>query len=119
MPSEQTRTSQLPKGYAMNVIDRARERIERDGWWSQSTGRSDGASQDALCVGNALDVEAAFDRGVQRPAVDAVCAELGHEPAAWNRSIRRIWRFNDDPSTSLEDVLLVMKRASARLDGAS
>jgi hypothetical protein len=92
----------------MNIIDRARERIERDGWVQGSFG-DDGHP---VCLFRALKLEG-HTPDERLGAYAAVDAEL---PMF---ALGRITKFNDDPSTSLEDVLLVLKRASARLDGAA
>lgn len=91
----------------MNVIDRARERIERDGWYQGAMHGPDGSH----CILGALSKECDIvDReGTLHPAAVALQEETGHAIAP----------FNDAPSTSVEDVLLVLKRASARLDEMS
>lgn len=92
-----------------NIIDRGIERIKTHGWAQGMTEASRGPK---LCMMTSL----GGDTESPMPAIRALCAELQIAPKGSMPDIEKLWAFNDDPSTTLEDVLLVLKRASARLD---
>jgi hypothetical protein len=96
------------------MIDRGIRHIQENGW--VQVGATGPQPPGGACMSNAVAREFHRD-GVQSlytmPEYEALIAELD------GMGISDVWNFNDNPATSLEDVLEVMKRASARLDEAS
>lgn len=90
----------------MNIIDKGIRRILSDGWWKDG---------DDTTSGHCITTSLAYDcnSNDQSAAWDAIKAELGVE------RLEDVWAFNDAPETSREDALLLMKRASERLDEQS
>lgn len=86
----------------MNVIDQAAERLR--GHWMQGRYNDENGN---MCLLGAMN----WYHKQFAPA----CGFIVHELRAIGY-IDGIADFNDDPSTTEEDVLLLMKRASARLD---
>lgn len=89
-------------GSAGNLIDRARERIERTGWRQGALGDVHGDG--SVDVVGAL-LFAAGGKKVDWAVYQAIIDETG---------FLSIPTWNNDPSTSLEDVILALKGASAR-----
>lgn len=92
-----------------NIIDKAADRLRgrwHQGWMGDTRGDGSVCLIGALCV--AAEVSRASD--IPHNVKKALRAELGHVDLVG---------FNDNPSTSEETVLLLMKKASARLDEAS
>jgi hypothetical protein len=95
-----------------NVIDRGLGRIRKDGWARNSKDATTGVGH---CMWTSLN-------GVQQTIAvatliaDVISEETGREYVY--PGISFIFDFNDDPATSFEDMALVMKKASARLDEA-
>lgn len=94
----------------MNILDKAADRI-RSGGWVQGKG-GDVAGGGPVCAVGAIDSVAEQDQLLSRyhlatKALHAEARTLGFPSAV---------HFNDHPSTSVEDVLLLFKRASERLD---
>lgn len=97
-----------------NVIDRAIDRLARGGLNQDGTYGDMSQDDTPLCIIGALkavgedNAQYSLPRDLIRQEVRAECDNPKMFIPTWN----------DDPGTSLEDVLLVMKRASARLDEA-
>lgn len=103
-----------------NIIDRGLAHLEREGWHQLPTSQTDtsvreteGATAKATCLWVSI---ARCDVGnTERVAAkDALAAELGIPDNV--NTLDAIFDFNDARSTTFEDIRLVMKRASARLD---
>lgn len=94
----------------MNVIDRARERIERGGWCRGGYGDYEGDGP--VCVMGALKAVDRY-RSLDGLALRTIADEIDD----WGFTTVPEW--NDDPATSYEDVILTLKRASVRLDEAT
>lgn len=94
----------------MNVIDKAIEEL-RGNWWQ--AGQPSDWAKPGSCIILALDAAAENDSSVFFEGANACAEELGVEEA------HELADFNDAPTTTEEDVLLLMKRASARLEADS
>lgn len=104
----------------MNVIDKAIERLS--GRWCKAQWLSDDGN---VCLSGALKEVSRNERDVVNPVqyealkalvVDTILAEDLCPTWRLKPGGGMILWFNDDPSTTEEDVTLLMKKASARLD---
>jgi len=103
----------------MNVIDEAMELIHRNGWWRGDLEEPRLEERDRPeCVVTAIRRVASVRYGVQRAGrvamLNALCCVAAEIPDGFDF----VENWNDDPSTSFEEFVLVMKRASVRLDEA-
>jgi len=94
----------------MNVIDKAIDKIHQDGWRQLDWG----GEGEPHCILGALNLAGAtFGSEEGQLARDLIKQSITeHYPNAWSSPMA----FNDQPETTKEDVLLVMKHASFAYD---
>jgi len=92
------------------VLRDAARLIERTGWWDGRTYTNGSGTQ---CVMTAIShVASSRHQGVYTDAMRCVTRELELEPENYSGIIY----WNDAPERTVEDVLLVLKRAAVRAE---
>jgi hypothetical protein len=89
-----------------DILDKAADLLAKPGVWGRAGGQG-GSHCAATAIGKCSDYR-------DQAAINCLAKHLGVE------SMRReIWRWNDDPSRTLDDVLTALREAAAKARGQS